>query len=94
MRTKAGRLKAHRRLERRVAARRGVEGCGESGAALPATPDAAAEGLRDVHAPARSPEADDVLASRADLRMRESKSRALPLGDTPTSLHEQQKKVG
>ena len=26
--------------------------------------------------------------------MRESKSRALPLGDTPTSLHEQQKKVG
>ncbi len=65
MHTKAGRLKAHRRLERRVAARRGVEGSA-SGAALPATPDAAAEGLRDVHAPARSPEADDVLASRAE----------------------------
>ena len=41
MHTKAGRLKAHRRLERRVAARRGVEGSAK-GAALPATPDAAA----------------------------------------------------
>ena len=34
MRTKSGRLKAHRRLERRVAARRGVEGARETGAAL------------------------------------------------------------
>ncbi len=66
MRTKSGRVKAHRRLERRVAARRGVEGARGSGAAMPTTPDAAAEGARDGRARHRSPEADDALASRAE----------------------------
>ena len=66
MRTKSGRVKAHRRLERRVAARRGVEGARETGAAMPTTPDAAAEGERDGRASRRSPEADETLASRAE----------------------------
>ena len=66
MRTKAGRVKAHRRLERRVAARRGVEGARETGAAMPTTLDAAAEGARDAQARRRSPEADEALASRAE----------------------------
>ena len=69
MRTKAGRVKAHRRLERRAAARRGVEstvaGKAEAGAAAPASPDAVAEGVRDLGA-RRSPEADEALASRAE----------------------------
>ena len=66
MRTKSGRLKAHRRLERRVAARRGVEGARETGAAVPVAPSAAAEGERDERASRRSPEADEALASRAE----------------------------
>ncbi len=69
MRTKAGRIKAHRRLERRVAARRGLERQpDEVGAAMPATPDAAAEGARDFkdEAHRRSTEADEVLVSRAE----------------------------
>lgn len=67
MRTKSGRVKAHRRLERRVAARRGVEGDHDQmGAAVPTTPDAAAEGARDGQARRRSPEADEALASRAE----------------------------
>ena len=67
MRTKSGRVKAHRRLERRVAARRGVEGSrDEMGAAVPTTPSAAAEGARDEQARRRSPEADEALASRAE----------------------------
>lgn len=66
MRTKSGRVKAHRRLERRVAARRGVEGARETGTAVPTTPDAAAEGARDERARRRSPEADEALASRAE----------------------------
>ena len=69
MRAKAGRVKAHRRLERRAAARRGVEstvaGKAEAGAAAPASPDAVAEGVRDLGA-RRSPEADEALASRAE----------------------------
>ncbi len=68
MHTKAGRVKAHRRLERRASARRGVEGAsddGASGAAQPASPDAAFEGLRDLKAN-RSPEADEALVSRAE----------------------------
>lgn len=69
MRTKSGRVKAHRRLEHRAAARRGVEGdardVAESGAAQPVTRDAAAEGLRDLKSK-RTPEADDALASRAE----------------------------
>lgn len=69
MRTKAGRVKAHRRLERRAAARRGVEstvaGKAEAGAAAPASPDAVAEGVRDLGA-RLSPEADEALASRAE----------------------------
>ena len=69
MRTKVGRVKAHRRLERRAAARRGVEstvaGKAEAGAAAPASPDAVAEGVRDLGAK-RSPEADEALASRAE----------------------------
>ncbi len=53
MRTKSGRLKAHRRLERRVAARRGVEGARETGAAVPVAPSARASGTsgRAVAAP-------------------------------------------
>ena len=67
MRTKSGRVKAHRRLERRVAARRGVESSrDEMGAAVPTTPSAAAEGARDEQARRRSPEADEALASRAE----------------------------
>lgn len=66
MRTKSGRLKAHRRLERRVAARRGVEGARETGAAVPVATSAAAEGERDERASRRSPEADEALASRAE----------------------------
>ena len=69
MRTKAGRVKAHRRLERRVAARRGLEGAaGSANAAEPATSDAAAEGARDFgeRAGSRSAQADEVLASRAE----------------------------
>ena len=65
-RTKSGRLTAQRRLERRVAARRGVEGARETGAAVPVAPSAAAEGERDERASRRSPEADEALASRAE----------------------------
>ena len=67
MRKKSGRVKAHRRLERRVAARRGVESSRDDmGAAVPTTPSAAAEGARDEQARRRSPEADEALASRAE----------------------------
>ena len=67
MRTKSGRVKAHRRLERRVAARRGVESSrDEMGAAVPTTPSAAAEGARDGQARRRAPGADEALASRAE----------------------------
>ena len=69
MRTKAGRVKAHRRLERHVAARRGLEGAaGSANAAEPATSDAAAEGARDFgeRAGSRSAQADEALASRAE----------------------------
>lgn len=69
MRTKAGRVKAHRRLERRAAARRGVEstvsGQATAGAAQPATNDAVAEGVRDLGS-RRSPQADEVLTSRGE----------------------------
>ena len=69
MHTKSGRVKAHRRLERRAAARRGLEGdardAAEDGAAQPATRHAAAEGVRDLDAK-RTPEADEALASRAE----------------------------
>ncbi|MDJ1650980.1 MULTISPECIES: amino acid ABC transporter permease [Gordonibacter] len=69
MHTKSGRIKIHRRLERRAAARKGVEsgahGPVAAGAAAPATPDALAEGVRDL-ASHRSPEADEVLTSRAE----------------------------
>lgn len=69
MRTKAGRLRAHRRLERRVAARRGVEGVAsaeaETGAAEPASSHAVAQGVRDLGSN-RTPAADEALASRAE----------------------------
>ena len=69
MRTKSGRVKAHRHLERRAAARRGVEsgvrGTMGEGAAQPASGEAVAAGLRDMDA-ARSPEADEALVSRAE----------------------------
>ena len=58
MHTKSGRVKAHRRLERRAAARRGLEGdardAAEDGAAQPATRHAAAEGVRDLDAKAHA----------------------------------------
>ena len=49
-----------------MAARRGVEGARETGAAVPVAPSAAAEGERDERASRRSPEADEALASRAE----------------------------
>lgn len=69
MRTKAGRVKAHRKLERRAAARRGLEGpLDAEGAAMPASLDAAAEGARDLKAEGhrRSAAADEALVSRAE----------------------------
>ena len=69
LRTKSSRIRAHRRLERRAAARRGVEstvrGAAVEGASQPVSPEAAQAGVRDLGTE-RSPEADHTLASRAE----------------------------
>ena len=75
MHTKAGRLKAHRRLERRVAARRGVEGSAK-GAALPATPRASASAPARIGARSRKrPACSEPEAKRGAVSCR---SRAGP----------------